>query len=343
MRVAMVEEIGKPLRVTQVPDPTPGEGEVVIRVARCGICSSDLHMTEGHGFTFPPGAVPGHEFGGEVVAIGKGAEGVAVGDRVSVLPARTCGRCAACLAGTPFACAAGSRTIGIGPTWGGYAEYALADARWCLRMPASLSDDDAALIEPIAVGLHGIGLSGLRPGDDALVIGAGPVGLAAAYWLRQMGAGRIIVTASSRRKQMLAEAMGADLFVVPDEGETIAEAVHASIGRRADLVIECSGAPGMLDAAIASVRRNGTVTVLGICGAPEPIDTLRAVLNEVSLRFAFAFDQREFQHSIDAMARGLVEPRAMITDHVSLADVPTRFEELRTARDQCKVMIDPWR
>ena len=341
MRVAMFDQPGRPLKIENVSDPTPGEGQVVLRVGRCGICSTDLHMTEGHGFTLPAGAVPGHEFSGEIVALGKGAEGVKVGDRVSVLPALTCGRCSKCLSGQPFACEAGSQTIGIGPVWGGYAEYAVAAARWCLRLPDALSLDDGALIEPLAVGLHGVRLAGIQPGERVLVIGAGPVGLAAIYWARRAGAGRVAVTASSRRRQALAELLGADAFLVPTGEETLAQASAAALGGKADVVLECSGVKGMLDVSIANVRRSGTVAVLGICVEPEPINALPAVLNEVTLRFSMAFDRHDYRTSIDALERGQVEPRAMITGSVGLAGTPDMFEALRTAKDHCKVMIDP--
>lgn len=342
MRVAMFDQPGKPLAITTVADPTPEEDQVVVKVGRCGICSSDLHMTEGHGFTLPPGAVPGHEFSGEVVALGKGVTHVAVGDLVSVLPALSCGRCRSCLGGMPFACELGSRTLGVGPTWGGYAEYAVAGGRWCVGLPSGLSMDDGALIEPLAVGLHGVRLANLQAGDDVLIIGAGPVGLAAAYWARRLGAGRVAVTASSNRREELARTMGADLFILPGEGQSLVDATIAAFGGKADVVLECSGVPGMLDRSIASVRRNGTVVVLGICSEPETITALPAVMNEVVLRFAFAADRREFEVCLDALAKGGVEPRAMITGAVTLEETPAMFEALRTSKTHSKVMINPW-
>jgi threonine dehydrogenase-like Zn-dependent dehydrogenase len=341
MRVAMFEGVGQPLRVTTVPDPSPGDEQVVVRVGRCGICSSDLHMTEGHDFTLPPGAVPGHEFSGEIVALGKGAQGLTVGDRVTVLPALTCGHCRFCLAGAPFACEAGSRTLGVGPTWGGYAEYAIAGSRWCLPLPDELSLEDGALMEPLAVGLHGVRLAGIRPGDRVLVIGAGPVGLAAIYWARRLGAGRIAVTASSTRRAALAETMGADAFLVPEPGRSLAEASADALGGQADVVLECAGVPGTIDQGIDCVRRSGTVAVLGICTGPETIGALRAVLREVTLRFAFAFDRQDFEFSIDALLRGSGEPRRMVSGTVGLGETPSTFETLRTDKAPCKVMIDP--
>ena len=139
MRAAVFHTDTRKLSVEAVPDPTPGEGQVVIKVHRCGICGSDLHMAEGHVQSFEDGAIPGHELAGEVVALGKGAQGVAVGDRVAVLPYLTCGECVACRIGDGMGCANFS-FFGSGPG-GGYAEYALTNPGWCVQLPKSLGFD----------------------------------------------------------------------------------------------------------------------------------------------------------------------------------------------------------
>lgn len=343
MRVAMYRGNGGGLAIETVADPSPAEGQVVIRVGRCGICSSDLHMTEGHDHAMHSGGVLGHEFGGEIVALGKGVEGVGIGDRVSVVPVLSCGQCGPCRSGAPFACEMGSRTIGVGETWGGYAEYVTAMGRWCVPLPSGLTDDDAALAEPLAVGLHGVRMARLSPGDTVLIIGAGAVGLAVAYWARRAGAGRVIVTASSARREELAGRMGATDFLLPGEGETLDQALMGLTGgRKADVVFECAGVSGMIDRSVSCVKRGGLIVVLGICMAPDPISTFPAVLNEVTIKFSFVADRREYEICLDALASGGVEPRAMITGTVSLDETPAKFESLRTDKQATKVMIDPW-
>src|SRR5690606_36039725 len=147
---AVVQGGGKPLVIEQVADPTPGPGQVVIRVGRCGICGSDLHMAQNHSCSFQPGDVPGHEFAGEVVALGAGTEHIKPGDRVAVMPFLSCGKCRACLAGAPAGCVT-KQMLGSWGVKGGYAEYVVADARWCVQLPKSLGFDDGALVEPLAV------------------------------------------------------------------------------------------------------------------------------------------------------------------------------------------------
>lgn len=343
MRVAMYRGDGKGLAIESVDDPVPGVGEVVVKIGRCGICSSDLHMTEGHDHAIHAGGVLGHEFGGEIVALGSGAEGVRVGDRVTVLPVMSCNQCGPCRSGRPFACEKGSRTIGVGETWGGYAEYTKAMAPWCVTLPSALTADDAALIEPLSVGLHGVRMARLTPGDSVLVIGAGAVGLATAYWARRAGAGRVIVTASSNRRERLAANMGATDFILPAEGETLDQAMMRELGgRKADIVFECAGASGMIDRSISCVKRGGLIVVLGICMAPDPISTFPAVLNEVTIRFSFVAEKREYEICLDALASGSVEPRAMVSGTIGLDEVPQRFESLRSDKQAIKVMIDPW-
>ncbi|HWL48036.1 MAG TPA: alcohol dehydrogenase catalytic domain-containing protein, partial [Sphingomonadaceae bacterium] len=187
MRAAVFQGPHTPLAVETLPDPTPRDGEVVVAVGRCGICGSDLHMSEDTAFGKSRGDIFGHEFAGDVVAIGKAVERIKVGDRVSVVPLASCGHCPSCLAGEPAWC---SETQLQG---GGYADYATTHENQCVLLPRTASVADGAIIEPLAVALHGVMLSGLAPGDRVLVLGAGPIGLGVAYWARKMGARAVVV------------------------------------------------------------------------------------------------------------------------------------------------------
>jgi (R,R)-butanediol dehydrogenase/meso-butanediol dehydrogenase/diacetyl reductase len=341
MRAAVFQGKDKPLAIRTLADPTPGQGQVVLRVGRCGICGSDLHMAEGHTFSFAEGAVPGHEFSGEVVALGAGVGRLRMGDRVTVLPFLSCGKCRSCLEGDPMGCPQ-QRMMGASGVNGGYAEYVLVDEIWCVSLPKSLGFDDGALVEPLAVSLRANRVSGISNGDRVLVLGAGAIGLAAAYWARRSGAHRVAVSATSTRREDTARAIGADAFITPEEGRTLAEQSTAALGGEADIVFECAGMPGSLDLAISAVRRRGTVAAPGFCWTPDPFASIWAMIKEATIRYTNVYDTREFEIAVRALDNGHVEPRAMITDVVSLDDAPAAFEGLKQRNNQCKVQISPW-
>ena len=337
MRAAVFRGIGKPLDIVECPDPEPGEHEVVLRVGRCGICGSDLHMTEPGGMAPALGSIIGHEFSGEVVALGKKVTRVRLGDRVAAMPITGCGSCAACKAGEPSWCARGMDFLA-----GGYAQYARAGEDGCLALPAGLSDADGALIEPLAVALHGARMAPDLRGARVTVIGAGPIGLAATYWARRFGALHVEVVESDPQRAQMAMTMGADDTRAP---EPAADPAGPSPPKRdgSDYVFECVGKPGLLAASLSHVRPKGTVISLGFCMAPESFVSAFAGMREVTIKFPTLYTVDDYRTTLDALGSGALEPRAMITDVVGLDDLPERFESLRKPGRDCKVMIDPWK
>jgi (R,R)-butanediol dehydrogenase/meso-butanediol dehydrogenase/diacetyl reductase len=150
---------------------------------------------------------------------------------------------------------------------GGMAEYVLTNERVSTRLPKTLSLEDGALIEPLAVSLHGVALAKLAPGARVQVIGAGPVGLGVVFWAKRLGAGRVAVTATSRRREAMARQMGADAFVVPAADQDIAALVADALGGPPDVVFECAGQVGLLGQAVHCVKPQGDVVSLGFCTA----------------------------------------------------------------------------
>ena len=328
-----MQGLGRPLAMATLPDPTPGPGELVVRVGRCGICGSDLHMTEDATYGKRAGDVLGHEFAGEVVALGRGTQGVATGDLVSVIPLQSCGTCASCLAGEPAWCA------GFGLQGGGYAEFAVTRPNQCIKLPCSVSLTDGAIIEPLAVALHGVSLSGLRPGDRVLVLGAGPIGLAVAFWARRRGATHVVVQDIAPHQQARALAMGATGFAVdPTDPVGAAERV---LGGKADVVFECVGVPGLIAQAVDQVRNRGTIVLLGLCTRPDTINSFAMLSKELRLITSAFFTRDEYEAALDALDAGAAEPRLLVTGTITLADTPLRFETLRRRTHDCKVLIAP--
>lgn len=334
MRAAVFDKPGQPLDIREVPDPEPGEGEVVLRVERCGICGTDLHMTEAHGATAPSGFIPGHESSAEVIAVGKGVERLKVGDHVVPHPMRGCGQCAACKSGSPYFCV-------LGPQFpcGGFAEFLVAQSANCILLPRTLSLADAAIVEPLAVGMLGIRINPFPVGAKVLVLGAGPVGIAAAFWARQAGAGRIAAVATSRTRESIARAVGVDGFFT--EGDGLPGELTEFFGGMADVVIECAGVPGAIARAVELVRPQGSVTVLGICEHGDPWIPALAVYKEVKLQFAVGTNLSEFRHAVEVLDRGIVDPLAMITDVITMDQLPAMFEALKQRTTQCKVLVNP--
>jgi threonine dehydrogenase-like Zn-dependent dehydrogenase len=279
------------------------------------------------------GTIPGHEFAGEIVALGSAVNKLKIGELVAAQPLTGCGECSACRLGEPKHC---PQMLGIGSA---FAEYTRAGWRECVKLPAGLSLADGALIEPLAVGLHGVLSAALQPGARVLVLGAGPIGLAAAFWARRSGAARVAVAARSAGQESRAYAMGATDFVTADE--ELPAAAAAALGGAPEVVFECVGQPGLIHRAMSCAARKGTVVVLGFCTVADSLGPSDFLFKELKLVYSNVYSTREFEIVAEALDAGAAEPRSMITDTVSFATLPAVFESMRTSRARCKVMLDP--
>lgn len=332
MKAVQFDCVGQPLRVGDVAVPVPASDEVLLKIAACGICGSDLHMTEDPvTFGVKQDDVLGHEFAGEVVRCGKGVTDLRPGDRVAVAPLRGCGRCDACHRGDPAWCA-DMRLIG-----GGYAEFTTVAARQCRVLPDDLPTAEGALAEPTAVALHCVLRAGLKPGDRVLILGAGPIGLLVAFWARRHGARDVMVADINRYQETRAAAIGATGFVLA--GTSLAEEFDDMTGGRPDIVFECVGKRGLIDFACRLVRPHGTVVGVGLCVGGDEWDPFAALSKEIQVVFAVFFSMAEFETAIGALGPGRFRPQVLITDRIGFGAVPRTFEALRRRTKQCKVLI----
>ncbi len=345
MRAAIFQGVGRPLAVTTVPDPEPGPAELVLAVRACGICGSDLHLTEvadgAGGMTpLPLGAVLGHEFSGEVAAVGRAVAGrFRLGDRVTALPYIACGSCASCLAGQGHRCPAVAST-GLGRLGGAYAEYMRVGVHETLPLPSEVGHRAGALVEPLAVGLHAVDRSGLRAGETALVVGAGPIGLAVTIWARFFGAQEVIVVDLSPARLDHAARLGATATIDAAREDVVA-AVKRHSGRRAEVVLDCVGVPGSQQLAMDYAGTNGRIAVVGVCMQPDRVLPVKAITKELDVRYVFGYGKRDFTVTIDMLARGRIDPSALLGDAVGWDAFPAAFDALRTDKSRIKVMLEP--
>jgi threonine dehydrogenase-like Zn-dependent dehydrogenase len=333
MKAAVFRAVGQPLSIETLPDPTPAPTEIVLKVARCGICATDLSMSSGHGEQWPLGTVLGHEMAGEVVAVGSAVTNFKVGDLAAPMSFVPCGTCADCLKGEPMWCAGW-----LGGS-GGFAQYGKGGHLASVKVPENVSLNDAALIEPVAVGLHGVRLAEMKPNARVLVIGAGPIALGTIFWARRLGAGPIAVTASSTRRADLAMKMGATTFLRPG-ADLVAQCADA-LGRPPEIVFEAVGKPGIMGLALNCVGKRGAIISLGFCNVPDQgMVPAVGLFKEVRIQFSMVYDVRDYALTADVLG-GSPLP-AMITDTIGFDQLPSAFEALRTPSTQAKVMLDPW-
>jgi len=338
MRAVVFKELGSELGVEDVPEPTPGASDLVLRVKSCGVCGTDLHVS-----SLPPGlpagTVMGHEFAGEVVEVGRQATGdFRVGDRVCALPYIGCGTCVHCVTGDGMLCAS-MQSTGLGALPGAYAEYVRVGANEALRLPESVGFREGALVEPLSVGLHAVKKARIAHGANVLVIGAGPVGLSVAVWARFFGARSVVVSERAAGRLELARQFGAT-DVIDANREEVGPAFEARAGGPPDVIFECVGVPGLLQECIGLAPHRGRIVVVGVCMAPDTIVPAIAVIKEIELAFVVAYHRDDFQLTLDMFARGRIPGAAMITDVVDLDGLPAAFEALKTPSTQCKVMIE---
>ena len=313
--------------VVEMPDPTPRSGELVIRVAACGVCGSDIKAQP----FMPAAMIMGHELGGDVVAVGPGADGWQVGTKVAVLPVFCCGSCQYCAAGVVAHCAQ-TRYIGMGPDGGGFAEFAVVPARHAFALPTDITGSDAALVEPFAVGLHGVHSAQVGPGEEVLVVGAGGVGLTTIAWARALGAQRVTAVDPDPQRRDSALAMGAT-----DAVASVAEADANAY----DAALECVGRQDLLHACQPAVRPRGRIVISGACAEPIPVEPVTALLKELTIRFSVCYTPDEFREVIAAFSSGAVDPTPMVGPVLGLNRIAEAFDLVRDARVRGRVLVAP--
>jgi threonine dehydrogenase-like Zn-dependent dehydrogenase len=341
---------GGALVVDDVADPVPGEGQILVKTLACGICGSDLHflkyadkMAELAVDLGTPGSydlskdiVMGHEFSAEVLEIGPSTTaGVSPGDVVVSLPVML-------PANFDMSDPTGIEAVGAYSNKypGGYGELMLLSSMLATKVPNGLDPNLAALTEPMAVGVHAVNKSGIKAGEAAVVLGAGPVGLACISALKRLGAEPIVAADFSSKRRELALVMGAHEAVDPRDEPAI-DAWRRVDGVKPLVIFEAVGVPGMLDQAMRDAPRGGRVLVVGVCMEQDTVRPMIGIGKELVVSFALGYDPFEFGSTLQAIASGEIDVAPMITGHVGIAGVPQAFEDLGKPDEHCKILVEP--
>jgi (R,R)-butanediol dehydrogenase/meso-butanediol dehydrogenase/diacetyl reductase len=324
------------IAVERVPRPEPGPGEVLVEVAECGICGSDLHMVFDR--YAKPGAILGHEWSGIVAAAPDGS-GWAAGDRVVGNSSPGCGRCRPCRRGRPSVC-----LHRAAPDFSGYrgafCQYKAVGADSLLRIPDSLPTRVAALAEPMAITLHAIRLAAVEPKDRVLVSGAGPVGLLLVAVLKARGISDITVAEPSAVRREQALAVGAARAVGPESLES--PPMAQPVAEPFTVVFECSGRASALEAALGQLDYAGTLVVVGTGFEPPRINQNRMIIFELEIIGAYNYNDEGFGPAVELLNAGGLPFDALIEpDNVPLTDVMVSMERLARAEIPGKVMVQP--
>lgn len=314
------------MEVRQTDVPSPGAGEVLLRVRACGICGTDLHFYNGD-LPAMASLSPGHEFAGEVAALGDGVDRFAEGDRVAVEPIIRCGRCTYCQTGQYQLC---PKRVLVGAFHqGALAEYIVVPAYMLYRLPDELDFDLGAFAEPMAVSVHGVHIANVSSGDKVLVLGTGTIGLTSIMAAQAAGASEVIATHRHEHQGKAALAAGADRIISPDDVDVLqAESI--------DVVIETIGGKApTLEQAVHVVRLGGWITVLGLFTQKVPLNALSLMRKEARIVGGITYC-RPGHHSDFDVALGILKAdskraRALITHTFALDEAAKAFE---TAADK---------
>jgi L-iditol 2-dehydrogenase len=339
MKQARMVEPGT-LEIREVPRPEPQTNEVLAAVRRIGVCGSDIHVYHGeHPYTSYP-VVQGHEVSGEIVAVGDGVEGLQVGDRVTWMPQIVCGECYPCTHGMYHICE-NLKVMGFQAP-GAAQEYFAVQASKVLAVPQSVSFDEAALIEPLAVAAHALRRSGEDlAGKRVLVLGAGTIGNLVAQVARASGAAAVMITDISDYKVEKARACGIDV-AVNTAREELGEALREHFGpSRADLILECVGVQETITQAVAEARKGTTIVVVGVFGERPEVDLGLVQDRELSLVGTLMYQRQDYERAIELVAAGALVLEPLVTHRFPLEAYAEAYETIEGSGGRyLKVMIE---
>lgn len=342
MKALLLSEY-KHLEIAELPSPTPGDGEVLVSVAACGICGSDVHGYDGSSGRRIPPIVMGHEAAGTIAALGNGVRGFAVGERVTFDSTIFCGACSNCRRGDVNLCDH-RQVLGVScgefRRPGAFAEYVAVPSRILYRLPESLSFSEAAMLEAVSVALHGVSLAQVSEGSTALVLGAGMIGLLTLQALRAAGCSRVFVADLDHTRLKLAQDVGATA-VLSAETDVIEQIMQLTGGVGVDLAIEAVGRNETVKASIESVRKGGTVVLVGNISPEVTLPLQRVVTRQIRLQGSCA-SSGEYPRAIELVAGGAIQVKPFITAVAPLEEGPRWFARLYACEPNLmKVILSP--
>ncbi len=331
MKAVVIEEPNR-VAIKQVADPTPLPSEAVVKVEACGICGTDIHVLRGEFAPTRYPIVPGHEFCGEVVAIGSDARNVKVGDFVAVDPSLFCGRCRQCRAGRFNLCEYWN-AIGVGSANGASAEFVAVPSANAFPLPPDLPRHWGALVEPLSCAVHGLDMVDVKVAEDYLIYGAGTMGLLLAQLAKDAGASRVEMVERNPKRHDLAKRLAADRIAVSaDELER---------PRGWDVVIDATGVVPAIEDGIRRVARGGTFLMFGVANsdATATFSPFRIYNDEIKIVGSMAV-LHSFERALSLLAKGVIDCEAMITNRFKLDEYQTAIDTF-LAGSGLKVQVAP--
>ena len=323
------------VQVLNVPKPPIRADEVLIRVAFCGICGSDITAYKTGNYVV--GLTIGHEFSGTIEKVGSKVENLTVGDKVTGCDVIPCGRCSFCLSGKPSLCES-MEMPGVTIN-GAFAEFIKLPAWVVYKLPEKLSLLDASLIEPLACVLHAIELSSFKSSDSVLIQGAGPLGVLTLETLKKSGAGKIMVAEISDGRKKLAQDLGADIVIDPTEENLPVLIERQTNGLGVDVLFDTAGVPETLSQNFTLVRKGGEIMVVGITEESTPSDFFTIVLNELTIKGVYC-GFNEFPSAIEMLSKGLISVGKIVTSVIELEEIDKKgFKPLMKPINECKVVV----
>jgi len=343
MKVLVAKEPGI-AEYVELPKPTPEDDQVILKLYRNGVCGTDLEILDGSAFFMNNGSTQypvrfGHEFSGVITEVGKNVKNFKVGEHVVGDGAIFCGKCPECLAGNWYSCQH-LRSVGTIDAWpGSYAEYMVLPERNLFHLPEGLSHDNAALIEPAAIGMAGIDKCNIIPGESiVLITGVGAIGLACAAFAKWKGAKQVIVSGRTPYKLDIAKKLGADYVINPKEEDLVKVVKEITNGHGADCILECSGSISVIDDCLEVLAQRGIFAVIAFYGRKyETFDIDTFVLRDAEIK---AVTLHDFENTIKALEDG-VDLSPLITRHVKFDEAADfLMQQIKQKTSDIKVVIN---